>query len=325
MIDTSIVRVHQHAASIARNKKQSMGRSRGGLTSKIHAVVDTNGLPVQLALTAGEAHDNRLAGELLSRLKAGTMLLADRGYDADWIRDLATKRGVWANIPPRSNRKEPICFSPYLYRARNLVERFFNKIKQVSSGRNSLRQARLQLPRFHPTRVDQAMGCALMSTRPSLIGHDANHWRDFRYSWAVAAAGARGTCWLRSPSSMPGILAALTYLRGSARWHQSTPFAETLSRRLEREPTCDPGHRDRWLPHLCAHILPELDPQAADNVDAVIYGHSHQPKIETKNGTLFFNPGSAGPRRFHLPITVGRMIAEHGKLRAEIVELSVER
>ena len=73
------------------------------------------------------------------------------------------------------------------------------------------------------------------------------------------------------------------------------------------------------------HILAELNPQAADNVDAVIYGHSHQPKIETKNGTLFFNPGSAGPRRFRLPITVGRMTAEHGKLRAEIVELSVER
>ena len=53
--------------------------------------------------------------------------------------------------------------------------------------------------------------------------------------------------------------------------------------------------------------------------------HSHQPKIETKNGTLFFNPGSAGPRRFRLPITVGRMTAEYGKLRAEIVELSVER
>jgi signal transduction histidine kinase/transposase len=67
MIDTSIVRVHQHAACIARNKRQSMGRSRGGLTSKIHAVVDTNGLPVRLALTAGEAHDNRLAGKLLSR------------------------------------------------------------------------------------------------------------------------------------------------------------------------------------------------------------------------------------------------------------------
>ena len=61
MIDTSIVRVHQHAACIAGNRSQSMGRSRGGLTSKIHVVVDTNGLPVRLGLTAGEAHDNRLA------------------------------------------------------------------------------------------------------------------------------------------------------------------------------------------------------------------------------------------------------------------------
>jgi transposase len=130
MIDTSIVRVHQHGACITRNRSQSMGRSRGGLTSKIHAVVDTNGIPVRLALTAGEAHDNRLAGRLLSRLKSGTMLLADRGYDADWIRALASKKGAWANIPPRCNRIGPICFSPYLYRARNLVERFFNRIKQ---------------------------------------------------------------------------------------------------------------------------------------------------------------------------------------------------
>jgi transposase len=130
MIDTSIVRVHQHAACIACNKKQSMGRSRGGLSSKIHAVVDKNGLPVRLALTAGEAHDNRLATKLLSRLKSGAMLLADRGYDADWIRALVRQHGAWANIPPRRNRKDALCFSPYLYRARNLVERFFNKIKQ---------------------------------------------------------------------------------------------------------------------------------------------------------------------------------------------------
>ena len=117
MIDTSIVRVHQHGACVTRNRRQSMGRSRGGLTSKIHAVLDTNGLPVRLALTAGEAHDNRLAGKLLSRLKFGTMLLADRGYDADWIRPLAAQKGAWANIPPRSNRRDPICFSPNLYRA----------------------------------------------------------------------------------------------------------------------------------------------------------------------------------------------------------------
>ena len=107
-----------------------MGRSRGGLTSKIHAVVDTNGLPVHLALTPGEAHDNRLCSVLLSALLPQTMLLADRGYDANWIRELARQQGAWANIPPKRNRKDPICFSPYLYRARNLIERFLNKIKQ---------------------------------------------------------------------------------------------------------------------------------------------------------------------------------------------------
>src|SRR4051812_39801699 len=130
MIDTAVVRMHQHGACVADNNHQDMGRSRGGLTSKIHAVVDTNGLPVHLALTPGEAHDNRLCSVLLSALLPQTMLLADRGYDADWIRELARQQGAWANIPPKRNRKDPICFSPYLYRVRNLIERFFNKIKQ---------------------------------------------------------------------------------------------------------------------------------------------------------------------------------------------------
>jgi hypothetical protein len=94
MIDTFIVRVHQHGACITRNQRQSIGRSRGGLTSKIHALVDSKGLPVRLTLSPGEAHDVRLAGKLLSRLKSGSMLLADRGYDADWIRGLAMKKGA---------------------------------------------------------------------------------------------------------------------------------------------------------------------------------------------------------------------------------------
>jgi transposase len=130
MIDTSVVRVHQHGASIAGNREQDMGRSRGGLTSKVHAVVDANGLPVRLGLSPGEAHDNRLCPVLLAGLRPRTMVLADRGYDADWIREFINQQGAWANIPPKVNRKDPICFSPHLYRARNLVERFFNKIKQ---------------------------------------------------------------------------------------------------------------------------------------------------------------------------------------------------
>jgi len=66
---------------------------------------------------------SRCPSQLLGDLKSGL-------YDADWTRELARRQGAWANIPPKRNRKDPICFSPYLYRARNLIERFFNKIKQ---------------------------------------------------------------------------------------------------------------------------------------------------------------------------------------------------
>src|SRR5688500_16607117 len=141
-----------------------MGRSRGGLTSKIHAVVDADGLPVRLGLTSGEAHDNRLCSVLLVGLHPRTMLLADRGYDADWIRALASEQGAWANIPPKRNRKEPICFSPYLYRARNLVERYFN----TSVGASPL-DTTSSLPTISPSSNwhRSGYGCAFMSSRPS--------------------------------------------------------------------------------------------------------------------------------------------------------------
>ena len=63
-------------------------------------------------------------------LGEGAMLLADKGYDANGLRDAVAERKAWANIPPKANRKDPICFSKHLYRARNLIERFFNQIKQ---------------------------------------------------------------------------------------------------------------------------------------------------------------------------------------------------
>ena len=106
-----------------------MGRSRGGLTTKIHAVVDKRGLPIKLSLTAGQVHDMQAAPALIADLPKGAMLLADKGYDANEIRHMGASNGAFANIQPKSNRKDPICFSSYLYRARNLVERFFNKIK----------------------------------------------------------------------------------------------------------------------------------------------------------------------------------------------------
>ncbi len=72
------------------------------------------------------------------------------------------------------------------------------------------------------------------------------------------------------------------------------------------------------------HDLSKLDlkPKAA-GIAAVIYGHSHQPKSEEKNGVLYFNPGSAGPRRFTLPISVGKLVIDSGKISGEILELRV--
>jgi uncharacterized protein len=72
------------------------------------------------------------------------------------------------------------------------------------------------------------------------------------------------------------------------------------------------------------HDLSQLDlkPQAA-GFRVVVCGHSHRPKIEEKNDVLYFNPGNAGPRRFKLPVSVGRLMIEAGKVRAELLELDL--
>jgi transposase len=106
-----------------------MGRSRGGLTTKIHALVDADGLPIALKLTEGQAHDGRSAADMLDNLSAGQILLGDRAYDSDGLRQSLAGRGAWANVKPMPNRKNVPAFSAYLYRQRNAVERFFNKIK----------------------------------------------------------------------------------------------------------------------------------------------------------------------------------------------------
>lgn len=107
-----------------------MGRSRGGLTSKIHAPVDAEGGPVTLRLTGGQIADCTKADALTDKLGEGDILLADKGYDSNAIRAKAAERKAWANIPPKANRKGSFVFSRWVYRQRNLVERFFNKIKQ---------------------------------------------------------------------------------------------------------------------------------------------------------------------------------------------------
>jgi transposase len=110
-------------------REHCIGRSRGGLTTKIHAVVDRQGLPVRLSLTAGQAHDAPAALTLLDRLKPRTIVLGDKAYDGNAIRELIESQGAVPNIPTKSNRKWKPCFSKTLYRERNQVERFFSKLK----------------------------------------------------------------------------------------------------------------------------------------------------------------------------------------------------
>ena len=73
--------------------------------------------------------DGKSAGDMLDHLGAGQTLLADRAYDSDRLRQSLAERGAWANVKPMPGRKNIPAFSPFLYRYRNLVERFFNKIK----------------------------------------------------------------------------------------------------------------------------------------------------------------------------------------------------
>jgi putative phosphoesterase len=76
------------------------------------------------------------------------------------------------------------------------------------------------------------------------------------------------------------------------------------------------------LSFLVIHDIAQLDPAAA-GCAAVVYGHSHQPAVETRGGVLFLNPGSAGPRRFTLPVAVARVRVSGRELRPEILELRV--
>ena len=106
-----------------------MGRSRGGLTTKIHVLVDAKGLPLRFELTPGQRHDSQAAETLLNDLEPDCFVLADKAYDADWIRRQIEAQDAAAIIPDRSNATQLHAFSPTLYRERNRVERFFNRLK----------------------------------------------------------------------------------------------------------------------------------------------------------------------------------------------------
>jgi transposase len=99
------------------------------LSTKINVVVDGAGLPIRLALTPGQASDKEAAVPLIASLTRTRDLIADRGYDAQALIDLAQSQGARAHIPTQRDRKAQRSVAKDLYRRRNLVERFFNKLK----------------------------------------------------------------------------------------------------------------------------------------------------------------------------------------------------
>ena len=111
------------------NDNEGLGRSRGGLSSKIHCVVDGLGNPVDFILTGGEVHDSLCAEALLDG-KSADFVLADKAYDSNKILEKIEQMEAVAVIPPKSNRKEQREYDKNYYKDRNLVERFFCKLKQ---------------------------------------------------------------------------------------------------------------------------------------------------------------------------------------------------
>jgi transposase len=107
-----------------------VGRSRGGFTTKIHARVDAKGRPISLLISPGEAHDVTYAEALLEGLEQCAVVVADKAYDADRVRAHIRAQGAVPNIPNRSHRTKKSRWKKALYRERNHVERFFNKLKQ---------------------------------------------------------------------------------------------------------------------------------------------------------------------------------------------------
>jgi len=110
-------------------KNQAIGRSRGGRTTKIHALTDARCRPIAFMLTGGNVADCVAGAELLARLPTCEILHGDKGYDSDAIRRQVEKDGAMPNIPPKANRKWKNCFSPFLYRNRNAIERMFCRLK----------------------------------------------------------------------------------------------------------------------------------------------------------------------------------------------------
>jgi len=129
-IDSTYVKAQRATFGAKRGRSaEAIGRSRGGWTTKVHALTDVVGRPYALMLTAGNVSDVKAAPALLERAGRMRYLLADKGYDADRLRRSIRDVGALPVIPGRRNRKHTICYDKQRYRTRHLIENAFCRLK----------------------------------------------------------------------------------------------------------------------------------------------------------------------------------------------------
>ena len=128
MIDATIVRAHACSAGYGEQISEGLGRSKGGFTSKIHALVDALGNPLRFIVTAGQRSDITQANMLLEGI-ANAYVIADKGYDSTDLRLKIVEQNCISVIPSRRNRKEQYEYDEHLYKERYAIECLFSKMK----------------------------------------------------------------------------------------------------------------------------------------------------------------------------------------------------
>ena len=129
-MDGSYAKAHQHSSGAATPDQEGIGKSRAGLTCKIHMAVDAMGLPLDFEITGGEVHDATAAPTLLEKLPKAESVVADKGYDSQKIRDKIAEKGSLPVIPRRKGSRQGNKDMDWgLYKYRHLVENAFARVK----------------------------------------------------------------------------------------------------------------------------------------------------------------------------------------------------
>ena len=131
MIDTTHLKAHRPRGEPVEKRAlpRRIGRTKGGLNSKLHAVCDGEGKPLILLLSEGQMSDHKGARLILEALPPAKVLLADRGYDSNWFRNALAKRDCKPCIPSSKSRKNPLPYDKALYKKRHKIENMFAKLK----------------------------------------------------------------------------------------------------------------------------------------------------------------------------------------------------